>query len=93
MLTSAMRGMFLIGRVDSVSDVQHREGKTQKGSDYSFYQQTATLTLGGSMVEVVYRADKDPGAILCPLGLDELVRVKVENPRIFNGKVSFDIAR
>lgn len=45
------------------------------------------------MIEVVYRADKDPGAALCVLELDEVVRLKVENPRIFNGKVSFDIAK
>lgn len=80
----------MTGRVDSVSAVEHRQGTTQKGSAYSFYQQTATLALGGQMVEVVYRADNQPEGALCPFELDDKARIKVGTPRIFNGRVSFD---
>jgi hypothetical protein len=93
MLTRANFGLHVTGRIDSISELQHREGKTQKGSDYSFYQQSVTVTLGGSLVEVVFRTDTDPKAPLVTYQLDDIVRLRVENPRIFNGKVSFDVAK
>jgi len=93
LLTRADFGVHVTGRVDSLSEVQHRSGKTQKGSDYSFYQQTLTLAMGGQMVEVVFRADSDPAGPLAAFDLDEAVRIKVENPRVFNGRVSFDVAK
>lgn len=82
--------MHVTGRVDSVSESENRKGKTQAGKDYSFWQQTMTLALGGHMVEVVYRADSEPSGPLCPHGEDEVCRVKVGTPRIFNGRVSYD---
>ena len=45
------------------------------------------------MVEVVARADQDPRGPLLNFELDDVATVKVENPRVFNGKVSFDIAK
>ena len=93
MLKSGKRGIFITGMVDSVTEVQHRSGKTQKGGDYSFWQQTATFAIRGAMVEVVARADQDPRGPLLNFELDDVATVKVENPRVFNGKVSFDIAK
>ena len=93
MLTRADFGCHVTGRVDSVSELQHRQGTSNGGKSYSFFQQTATLALGGQMVEVVHRADSDPHGPLCSYELDEIVRVKVENPRVFNGRVSFDVAK
>jgi hypothetical protein len=92
MLTRKDFGMHVTGRVDSKSELKHRSGKTQKGADYSFWQQSITLAMGGSQVEVVYRADSDPGHDLCSLDLDDIVRLKVQNPREFGGKMSFDVA-
>lgn len=83
-------GIHVTGRVDSVTELQHRSGTSAKGSAYSFYQQVATLALGGEMVEVVFRADANPGGPLCHYELDDVIRVKVHNPRIFGGRVSFD---
>jgi len=93
MLTRSHFGIHVTGRVDSISEVSHRSGKTQKGSDYSFYQQTITLAMGGQMVEIVSRADSDPRGPLFTYELDEAVRIKVENPRVFNGRVSYDAAK
>lgn len=42
------------------------------------------------MYEVVFRSDKNPNGPLCDYELDQKVRVKVENPRIFGGSVAFD---
>jgi hypothetical protein len=90
-LTRADFGVVVCGRVDSVGDLTNRTGKTKQDKDYSFWQQTASLTVGGEIIEVVYRSDSEPVGILCPLVLDEIVRVKVTKPRVFNGKTSFDI--
>lgn len=91
MLTRAEFGLHLKGRIDAVSIVKHSEGTTLSGKKYSFYQQIATVTVGKSQYEVVYRADSDPKGELCPFELDDKVSLRVENPRVFNGKVSFDI--
>lgn len=85
--------MHITGRVDSVSELTNKSGTSQKGSVYSFWQQIATIALGGQMVEIIFRADKEPSGLLCDLQLDQVVRVKVENPRIFNGRVSFDASK
>lgn len=93
MLTRAQFGLHVTGRVDSVGELTHRQGTAKNGSAYSFWQQNMTLALGGSMVEVAYRADADPGGPLVPFELDDAVRVKVEKPRIFNGVVAFDAVK
>ena len=80
----------MTGRVDSVGDVENRAGTTEKGKGYSFWQQKASLALGGLMVEVVYQSDDEPKSPLCVLELDQIVKIKVEKPRVFNGRVSFD---
>jgi len=82
--------MHCTGRVDSLTDVENRSGTSAKGNAYSFFQQTATIAMGGEMVEVVFRADKEPSGPLCSYELDQMVRIKVEKPRIFNGRTSFD---
>lgn len=92
-MTRSHFGMHVTGRIDSISEVQHKEGTTQKGGKYSFYQQTASVTMGGSIVEVCTTSDQDPKSPLINHQLDEIVRFKVQNPRIFNGKVSFDISK
>lgn len=92
MLSRADYGLHVTGRIDSIGDVDHKSGTSAKGTAYSFYQQVITLTLGGSMVEVGYRSDTNPTRPLCSHKLDDIVRLKVSNPRIYNGKVSFDIA-
>jgi len=92
MLSRANFGLHLTGRIDAISDVKHSQGTTAKGSSYSFYQQTASVSIGGTMFEVVARADSPPSGNLIHFELDQVVRLKVQNPRIFNGKVSFDIA-
>lgn len=84
--------MHVTGRVDSVSSVDFRSGKTQAGKDYSFYQQVLTLALGGQMVEVIFRSEKEPSGSLTNHDLDDVIRIKVEKPRIFNARVSFDAA-
>ncbi len=85
--------MHVTGRIDSITEVEHRAGNSTGGKAYSFYQQVASVTLGGSIVEVVFRADSEPKEALCKYELDQVVRFKVQNPRIFNGKVSFDLAK
>lgn len=82
--------------MDSKTAVQHREGKTDKGKDWSFYQQTITVSVGGDMYEVNFRADNEPvpaGSDLCLYDLDEVVRIRVGSPRVYAGKVSFDAAQ
>jgi len=91
-LTRADYGIHVTGRVDSVSEVEHRQGTTKSDKAYSFFQQTVTLALGGQMVEVVYRSDSQPAGALCAFALDDVVRLKVGNPRVFNGRVSYDAA-
>ncbi len=93
MLTRANYGTTVCGRVEHLTGVIHREGQSEKGKKYSFYQQTVTLTMGQSQVEVNATADSDPGAALFGFDLDEVVRLKVVTPRIYNGKVSYDLAK
>jgi len=45
------------------------------------------------MVEVIARADREPSGPLLPYELDQIVECRVENPRIFNGRVSYDLAK
>lgn len=82
--------MHVTGRVDALTDVTHREGTTAGGKHWSFYQQLATLALGGEQVEVAFRSDTPPAGPLFVAELDSIVKIKVEKPRIFNGKASFD---
>lgn len=82
--------MEVCGRVDLVTEVMHRKGKSAKGNEYDFYQQVVTLALGGHQAEVVYRSDDAPMGPLVDLELDSIVRLRVRNPREFNGSVSFD---
>lgn len=92
LLTRSHFGMHVTGRVDSVSDVQYRHGKTEKGGSYAFWQQTITLALGGLMVSVNKTYDVDPGTPKVHFDLDSIVRLKVEKPRVYNGAISFELA-
>lgn len=75
-----------------MSELAHRSGVSQaSGKAWEFYQQTVSLSIGGAMIDVNFRADTDPGKPLCSFELDSIVRLKVENPRIYAGKVSFDV--
>ena len=93
MLTRAHYGIHVTGRIDAISELNHRQGQTQKGSAYSFWQQSVILAMGGTSVEVVFRSDSEPKGDLIAYELDQVVKLKVENPRIFNGKTSFDISK
>ena len=90
MLTRANYGLHLTGRIDAVTPVQHRQGTAKNGNPYSFFQQTICISVGGEMFEVGYRADEDPKGPLANVELDEVVRIKVKNPRLYGGKISFD---
>jgi len=93
MLNRSHFGLHVTGRIDSITEVTHRQGTTTKGGNYSFYQQTASVTVGGQLYEIVARSDSEPKGNLIDYQLDQIVRFKVESPRIFNGKVSFDISK
>jgi len=92
-LSRADFGMHLTGRVDAVGPVAHKAGTSKGGASYSFYQQVIAMSIGGQMYEVGYRSDKQPSGDLCPHHLDDVVKIKVENPRQFNGKISFDASQ
>lgn len=92
-LTRADYGLHLTGMVDACSEVTHRQGTTEKGKSWSFYQQVIGLAVGGELYEITYRTESDPGVTLCPYELDDKVRIKVENPRSYNGKVTFDACK
>ena len=79
--------------MEQVSEVRHRQGKTEKGKDYAFYQQTLTLAVEGKMLEINQTADEEPKAPMFSFGLDDYVKIKVMNPREFKGRVSFDFFR
>lgn len=83
--------MHITGRVDAISEVNHKTGNGKNGNPYSFYQQTVAVSVGGEMFEIAFRSDNAPvGSALALYELDEAVRIKVTNPRLYNGKVSFD---
>jgi len=84
----------VVGRVEQVSECAHRSGTSaSSGKPWSFYQQTVSLTVGLSMVDVNFRADEQPSGPLCVFELDEIVKIKVENPRSYAGKTSFDACK
>ncbi|MBB5349872.1 hypothetical protein HNR46_000093 [Haloferula luteola] len=93
MLTRADYGLAITGRVDAIEPLRHRQGVGKgSGQPYSFWQQSASIAIGGEMFEVNFRADTDPGGDLVPFELDEVVRIRVGAPRVYNGKTSFDAA-
>jgi hypothetical protein len=81
---------MVCGRIDSVNEPQHRSGQTEKGKKYEFYQQTISLAMGGSSVDVNFRSEHPISSPLTENHLDEIRRFKVGNPRTYNGKLSFD---
>ena len=90
LLTRKDYGMHVTGMIDSITPVTHRQGTTAAGKPWQFYQQTITLALGGDQVEVAFRSDTPPTGPLFVCELEDRVKIKVEKPRVFNGKVSFD---
>jgi len=81
------------GRVDAYQPPVLRSGVNEKGKPYSFWQEVVTVTVGRNQYEVKCRTDKEPAAPHFRVELDEIVKLRVENPFNYNGSVSFDITK
>ena len=78
--------------MDLITEVIHRKGVAKNGNSYEFWQQSVSVTTGGQIFEVSWRSDTDPGENMVPHQLDDIVRIKVGSPRMYNGQLSFDAA-